>query len=387
MAQTEAVFDDRFYVVPMVSSALTPSDRPQKNGYGGGLVIGKTLFPRVGIEILGDYLRYTGLPVGDTFPAPRAPSTEVYGGGVGLNLYWSPLNQGLFLHGNAEFGKQKSMVYNGGLGVDFRVTETGILLRVQALYHKEEGEDGLPLIKLGVRIPIGAQPQAAVPVEAAPEPEQTPEVPAEEPPPAPEPPPPEPPPPPPPCATGSLEGCKGGETVVLKGVNFDFDKATLTPNAKVLLDGVADSLIAHPEIKVEIGGHTDGRGADTYNQKLSQRRSESVQAYLADRGIAADRMSNKGYGESMPVADNNTDEGRETNRRVELKVTESGATPVATSEPAPSETPSAEAPAAEPAPAESTPAEEPAADAPAAEAPADAPAETPADAPADAPPQ
>ncbi|MCV5900774.1 OmpA family protein, partial [Escherichia coli] len=78
-----------------------------------------------------------------------------------------------------------------------------------------------------------------------------------------------------------------------------------------------------PDIKVEIGGHTDSKGSDAYNLSLSDKRSKSVKDYLVSKGVAAGRMTTRGYGESMPVADNNTDEGRELNRRVELKVTES----------------------------------------------------------------
>jgi len=80
--------------------------------------------------------------------------------------------------------------------------------------------------------------------------------------------------------------------------------------------------ISAQNIRVEIAGHTDARGSDAYNSKLSNQRAQSVMNYLTERGIAADRMSAKGYGESEPVADNETDEGRELNRRVELKILE-----------------------------------------------------------------
>lgn len=128
----------------------------------------------------------------------------------------------------------------------------------------------------------------------------------------------------------SLEGCKMGDTVVLHGVNFEFNKATLTLNAKSLLDKVADALIARPDIKVEIDGHTDGKGTDAYNQPLSENRAKSVAFYLATKGVDKDRMTAKGFGKSMPIADNSTDEGREQNRRVELKVIESAAPAVVT---------------------------------------------------------
>lgn len=130
----------------------------------------------------------------------------------------------------------------------------------------------------------------------------------------------------------SLEGCKSGDTIVLHGVNFEFNKSTLTLNAKSLLDQVSGALVARPDIKVEIDGHTDGKGTDAYNNKLSDSRAKSVATYLAAHGVAKDRLSSKGFGKTMPIADNGTDEGREQNRRVELKVLESAvvAAPVTT---------------------------------------------------------
>jgi OOP family OmpA-OmpF porin len=144
-------------------------------------------------------------------------------------------------------------------------------------------------------------------------------------------PPPAPQPPAPPCQPPSmgqpiiLAGCRKGDTIALRGVNFEFNSAKLTVNARALLDQVAAALQARKDIDVEIDGHTDGKGSDPYNQKLSQERAASVRQYLADRGVDAGRMSTKGFGKSMPVADNSTDEGRELNRRVELKVTAASA--------------------------------------------------------------
>jgi outer membrane protein OmpA-like peptidoglycan-associated protein len=119
----------------------------------------------------------------------------------------------------------------------------------------------------------------------------------------------------------SLAGCGTGDTLVLNGVNFDFNRERLTPNAKAILDGVIDELKKYPGITVEVGGYTDSKGNDAYNQRLSQRRTESVVEYLAAAGIAKPRMTAVGYGASHPVADNATDEGRALNRRVELKIT------------------------------------------------------------------
>ncbi len=397
----DAAFDDRFYVAPMGSYARAADSRGGYNGYGGTLAAGKSLMPHLGVELLGSYLDYKGRSMitgGGSgcgllglqtcpYTTVGGPGQHIASGGGGLNLFLSPSNHGLFFHGDAMGGSK--LVYDGGLGFDAPVTNYGIGVRLEALYHKEATQRGEPLFNLGLIIPIGS-----VPVAAQPAPQPVAVVPVEEPAPAPAPveaPPPAAPPPCQPPAPGqpiSLEGCKTGDTIVLHGVNFEFNKATLTVNAKTLLDQVADALLARKDIKVEIDGHTDGKGSAPYNQKLSEHRAAAVKKYLVGRGIDAGRMSTRGFGKSMPVADNSTDEGRELNRRVELKVTDSDASATGASA-VPAETPPAaaaappsDAPAAkvmEPA-AAAPQAAEPAAPAASSEAPAsDAGASVPAD--------
>jgi outer membrane protein OmpA-like peptidoglycan-associated protein len=107
--------------------------------------------------------------------------------------------------------------------------------------------------------------------------------------------------------------------VVLHGVNFETNKSLLTASSKTILDQVAASLVDRPDVKVEIGGHTDSKGSDAYNLKLSNARADAVMQYLISKGVKAQDLTAKGYGESMPIADNKTEEGRAENRRVELK--------------------------------------------------------------------
>ena len=126
-----------------------------------------------------------------------------------------------------------------------------------------------------------------------------------------------------------LGGCAVGDVLVLRGVNFDTAKSTLTLNAKALLDGVAVALAKHPDIKVAVQGHTDSRGSDAYNLRLSEQRAQSAREYLISKGIDAGRISAAGFGETMPIADNKTVDGQEMNRRVELKVVERGTAEVA----------------------------------------------------------
>jgi OmpA-OmpF porin, OOP family len=101
-------------------------------------------------------------------------------------------------------------------------------------------------------------------------------------------------------------------------INFETAKATIKPDSQSQLDQVAAMLKAAPALKIEVAGHTDNVGDQASNQKLSEARAQSVVAALTQRGIAAGRMTAKGYGQSSPVADNRTEEGRAKNRRVEL---------------------------------------------------------------------
>jgi len=111
-----------------------------------------------------------------------------------------------------------------------------------------------------------------------------------------------------------------GQVVRLNNVFFDFDKFDLRPESFVELDRVVKLLNENPAIEIEMSAHTDSRGADDYNLKLSDNRAKSVMDYIVSKGIAASRITSKGYGETKPVADNKTDEGRARNRRTELKV-------------------------------------------------------------------
>ncbi|MGQ0528589.1 MAG: OmpA family protein, partial [Panacagrimonas sp.] len=381
----QAQTDDRVYVAPMGTYTLADDDRHTDDGVGGTLAFGFPLGQAVDFELRGSFISYKG--------DEGFEDMEVGAGGMGINAYLFGRRggTGLYLHGDVMGGDET--LFNLGLGYDLAIGNY-FGIRAEALYHIESRSDTSepdykePLFNLGVRIPFGRLPEPPPP----PAPPPVVVVPVQ--------------PPPPVCSNGldddadglvdfpadkgcesandsdetdpppkcvapeagmpvSLEGCGVGDTIVLRGVNFEFDKSTLTVNAKTLLDGVVEALNKRPDIKVEIGGHTDAKGSDEYNAALSDRRAKSVKTYLVKQGIASERMSTMGYGESMPVATNDSDEGRELNRRVELKVTESSGGGVTVAPPVPADTAipaaaepvaAADAPPAVPPPADAAPA-------------------------------
>lgn len=117
------------------------------------------------------------------------------------------------------------------------------------------------------------------------------------------------------------DGCPVPVSIDLKGVNFDFDKSTLRPDAVAILSEATEILKRYPDLRVEVAGHTDSVGTDAYNQGLSERRAKAVYDYLTSNGVNASRLVGpNGYGESRPIDTNETAEGRARNRRTELNV-------------------------------------------------------------------
>jgi OmpA-OmpF porin, OOP family len=110
------------------------------------------------------------------------------------------------------------------------------------------------------------------------------------------------------------------EKIILRGVQFDFDKSDIKPEYQPILDEAVSQLKkwVWPDFKLVISGHTDSTGKPEYNLKLSERRANSIKAYFASKGLPSGKMKTVGYGEKVPIADNKTEDGRALNRRVEL---------------------------------------------------------------------
>ena len=165
--------------------------------------------------------------------------------------------------------------------------------------------------------PKPAEPPKPAPVAPAPPPPEPPK-PVE--PVKPAPPPPPPPPPEPPKPVAPAPAPKPAVPPVLDTIYFDPAKTNINPAAAKALDRTGMILKENPQLKVEIGGHTDDSGNEKANQAISEKRAQSAMKYLQDKfNIAENRMTVKGYGATKPIADNSTQDGRSKNRRVEFK--------------------------------------------------------------------
>jgi len=122
-------------------------------------------------------------------------------------------------------------------------------------------------------------------------------------------------------ASVEADGCvRKAQVVALPNIEFAYEKAELTGAGRETLGQVVRFMNDQPEITLEVWGHTDAKGAELYNLRLSQKRAAAVEAFLTESGIDAGRVKSAGFGETRPLADNETEEGRERNRRVELNI-------------------------------------------------------------------
>ena len=123
-----------------------------------------------------------------------------------------------------------------------------------------------------------------------------------------------------PGAKTDIKGCEIRDIISLPGVNFETGQDILIGGTEYLLQEAADTLNKHQDLQIEVAGHTDNVGDDYANEGLSERRAKTVREFLIRYGVDPDRLTYKGYGETMPMADNDTEDGRALNRRVELRL-------------------------------------------------------------------
>jgi len=314
-------FDDRFYLAPFGTFVKPGGDRDLKEGWGAGLGIGRAINEYFNVEVRGFWQGFDGHHGG------RADLT---GGGVDLQYYFmrdtfSPYAVlGVGGMNTSAGGRSAASVFGeAGLGAAYELADH-FQLRADVRYrYNYEGNGGVwpheddfhdLVVNAGFVIPLGDKPtsNAVEPVAAAPQAE---------------------------CSTrdsdndgvsdcddkcpNTLKGAKVDDTgcpirIELKGVNFHYNSADLTPSSMAILDDVATQLSAYPVKKdIEVQGHTSSEGSSAYNLKLSVKRSQSVASYLKRKGVS-NTLHAKGYGEDYPVADNSTEAGRAKNRRVEL---------------------------------------------------------------------
>lgn len=323
-AQAEEFLDDRWYVAPFGSYVNPGGDRNADNaGYGAGLGFGKILDEHFNVELRGFYNGFDDNT--NRFPQQNG-QWDIAGGTADVQYYFwrkafSPYTViGLGgMTSNVRGNDGIGFLGEAGAGFTYEILDN-LLFRSDVRYRYNNnfnahltanGTDEYHdmVVNVGFVVPIGPKPQPAAPEPATD------------------------------CSTldsdadgvndcidqcpGTMSGAKvdanGCPTSIeLKGVNFEYNSARLTPEAMMILDGVADNLIKYPQKNdIEVRGHTSSEGSSRYNLRLSQKRSQSVVDYLTMKGVT-NRLSAHGYGEDMPVADNSTEEGRMKNRRVEL---------------------------------------------------------------------
>lgn len=320
--------DDRLYVAPTVNYTFSDNDRQADDGWGGGVALGKPITEHLNMELglTGSSLDFNtgsgkydlwGLGVDALYLLNRDADFTPYGV-VGIGALYTDIP------GKHDTG----LMGNIGVGILKRLTDN-ISLRADARYRMDgnatnafgANDFGDAIVSVGLNIALGQKAQPAPKPEPVVEPAPAP-MPTPAPAPAPEPvAQPEPAPMLKTPQAMQLEQAKSGDSVViLEGVNFEFDSARLRPDAIPILDEAVTVLKHRKDISVDVVGHTDSIGTKKYNQGLSERRAKSVYDYFVSKGIAADRLATKGYGETKPAYSNATREGRAKNRRVELVV-------------------------------------------------------------------
>jgi OOP family OmpA-OmpF porin len=324
------------YVIPQAGYSWLDSDRNADDDWVGGVVLGRHFSKALSLELAASRGSFN-------FPDSSDLDLEAYSIDA-LHIFARDARVSPFisigagaLHNGPDRGEGHThLLGQAGLGLFIQLAEKGngaskfgLRPEVKARWsfpnNNEPQDKYLDYVALlGFQFSFGdARPAPVAPV-------------------APEPPPPPPPPPAPPPPQDSdgdgvfddrdrcpdtprgvavdQDGCPRRGSATLQGVNFEYNSALLTGESRPTLNEVATDMKRYPRLQIQLQGHTDNRGSDAYNLKLSQERAQSVREYLITQGVGAQQLTAKGYGESQPTANNSTDAGRAENRRVVMQV-------------------------------------------------------------------
>ena len=308
-----------WYIAPQIGWTMTDSSRSVDNDSFYGLIVGKHLSDDWSAELNLVSGKYDGrdLAPGMRITATSADVLRVFD----RDSMFSPFltaGLGVIVDHPQDGGAQGRFMAQAGAGALIHLweNESGSMnfsLRPEAKVRWDANSNYQRpvdvLLGIGFELAFGA-------------PRPVSELPSAPPAPPPAPATPEAVPSPPPPAASAAPASRPVESIVLEGVHFANDSARLTPESSAILDPIAASLQAHPELRVEVQGHTDGVGSAAYNLKLSQARANAVRDYLIAHGVPEDELTAVGYGKTRPIADNATAAGRARNRRVVLVVLE-----------------------------------------------------------------
>jgi OOP family OmpA-OmpF porin len=308
-----------WYIDPMLFYTISDSDYGTdiEDGAGGRIIFGRKVTQNLAAEIglVGDQLENNA---GEDISRSGATLDLRYQFGDGGLKPFVLLGAGVVSVDSGAAQKETETVLNAGLGFLWQFHRDGAAvrseIRAKSIEDSSSNEDFLDYdIGVGVHIPLDSDGGVAELAAPAPVPvvkdsdrdgvadnaDRCPRTAA--------------------ATRVDADGCPIAEVITLEGLNFARNSAQLTL-AGSELERALQTLRQYPDMRVLIAGHTDSRSSDSYNQKLSQRRAASVKSWLVQRGIAANRMEIAGFGESRPIADNGTAEGRAKNRRVDLHV-------------------------------------------------------------------
>ena len=324
MAQAaDKVVDDRFYVAPFGTFVQPGGDRQSNNGWGGGMGFGKMIDEHFNVEFKGFYQNLSGGKYGGSDMTGGIAEAQYYIFRDKFSPYAVLGLGGMNTSHNG--GSGAGFIGEAGAGLTYEVSDNFLIRSdVRYRYNQNFNANLQPgtnefhdmIVNVGFVIPLGAKPQAVV-AEAAPVPAPTPVAVAD-------------------CSTldddhDGVNNCDDqcpntlpGVKVSIKGcwivdVLFDNDKDIIKPEYFANLDNTAERIKEHPELVIEIQGHTSKTGGFKHNMKLSERRAEAVKKYLVD-GTQSPNLTTGGYGWTRPIDTNDTEAGRANNRRVQLEV-------------------------------------------------------------------